>query len=304
MSMKDRTYWKNYVHQTNADEIAHRIKLGNFLSDGRNLELVYFENGKNVPNVLIAPGSGAHAYVYAELAYFIHLKGYNVFIMPKHGSDHTIEGLMRRCSDAVLHISSNFNSRVGLVGGGLGGFAAFYLALAGGPMKSVVCEDSPGILTEKKFQEAITEGGSMAKRRKLLLPLLKVLVKISPKIKIPLSFYLNWKEVIDTKEENRKLETYLVEKYKTDPDFDKWYTLSSVMSLVSTNPPHPLTELKIPTMFLVPIRGFTPAYVKDLYNRLPTIKKKLVEVDGGIFYFESHPKEAAKIICKWFDETL
>jgi len=108
-----------------------------------------------------------------------------------------------------------------------------------------------------------------------ILPLLKILVKVFPKMKIPLSLYLSWKESIDTKEENRHLEVYLVEKYAKDPDFDRWYTLSAILSLISTPPPNLLTELKIPTMFLVPVRGFTPSYVKDLYNRLPSIKKGL-----------------------------
>ena len=303
-TMKNRIYWKQYAHEANPDEIGKNIKLTGFNSDGQNFELIYFEKDKKAPSILVAPGSGAHAYVYAELGYFMYLNGYNVFIMPKHGSDHTIEGIMRRCGDALKHIVGNFNERVGIVGGGLGGFAAFYLALANGPMKSVVCEDSPAILTEKKFQEAVTEGDGAAKRRRMFMPLLKILTGILPKIKIPLSLYLSWNESIDTKEKNRKLETYLVEKYQRDPDFDKRYTLSSVMSLVSTPPPFPLETLKIPTMFLCPIRGFAPSYVKDLYGRLPAIKKKLVEVDGGIFYFESHPKEAAEIICRWFNETL
>ena len=87
--MKDRTYWKNYVHQANADEIVRSIKLGSFFSEGENLELLYFENSKNAPNVLIAPGSGAHAYVYAELGYFIYLKGYNFFIFFSSRRRHT-----------------------------------------------------------------------------------------------------------------------------------------------------------------------------------------------------------------------
>jgi len=45
-----------------------------------------------------------------------------------------------------------------VVDGGLGGFVTFYLALAHGLMKIIVCEDSPGILTEEKFQEAIMQG--------------------------------------------------------------------------------------------------------------------------------------------------
>src|SRR3990170_6479156 len=111
--MRNRTYWKAYVHEADADEIERNIKLTSFTSGGKDFELVCFEKGKNPPNILVAPGSGAHAYVYAELGYFMHLKEYNVFIMPKHGSDHTIEELMKRCNDAVKFISSSFSDKVG-----------------------------------------------------------------------------------------------------------------------------------------------------------------------------------------------
>jgi hypothetical protein len=57
-------------------------------------------------------------------------------------------------------------------------------------------------------------------------------------------------------------------------------------------------------MVLVPVRGFFPSYFKDLYDRLPSIKKRLVKLDGGVFWMLSHPNQAAKIICDWFDESL
>ncbi|MBI2184026.1 MAG: hypothetical protein HYU39_03600 [Thaumarchaeota archaeon] len=303
--MKDRSYWKScYVLETNADEIEREIKLTNFASRAKNLELVHFEKGRNAPSILISQGSGGHPYVFAELGYLMHLKRYNVFIMPKHGSN-TVNELVDRHRDAIKHISSNFNDRIGVFSEGLGGFVTFYLALDHSPMRSLVCQNSPGILTEKKFQEAYMRVGASAKRRKQLLPLVRVLAKLLPKMKLPISLYLDWKELIDTKEENRKIETRLVEGYMKDPDFDRWYTLSAIMSLVLTPPPSPIGKLSIPTMFLVPVRGWTePSYVKDLYNRLPHIKRKLVQVDGSVYWMCSHPKDATDITCEWFDETL
>lgn len=299
-----RSYWHTYVQETDVDEIERHLQRTGFTSSAKHFELLYFEEGKNAPNILISPGSGGHAYVFAELGYLMHQRGYNVFIMPKHGGV-TINELVLRHSDAVRHISNNFNDRIGIFGEGLGGYVTFYLALAHGPMKSIVCQNAPAILTESKFQEAIMQGKGAAQRRKIILPVAKFLLKILPKMKLPISLYLDWKELIDTKEENRDVETRLVESYMKDPDFDRWYPLSAIMSLVLTPPPNPVTELKIPTMFLVPVRGWSdPSYLKDLYTRLPLIKKKLVEVDGSVYWMLSHPKEAAHVICDWFDETL
>jgi len=231
--------------------------------------------------------------------------GYNVFIMPKHGG-YTINELMQRHRDALSHIADNWGDRIGVFAEGLGGFAAFYLALDHGPMSSAVYQNAPGILTEHKFQETVMKGRGAAQRRKLMLPFAKFLSRALPQIRIPISMYLDFKELVDSKAGNRALETRLViDGYRKDPDFDRSYPLSAVMSLVLTPPPKPLAALEIPTMLLVPARGWSdPAYVKDLYSRLPSIKKKLVEVDGSVFWMLSHPDEAANVICNWFDETV
>lgn len=60
-------------------------------------------------------------------------------------------------------------------------------------------------------------------------------------------------------------------------------------------------------MLMVAKRGFGGKahvdYLEGLYVRLPPIKK-MIEVDGSVYWMLSHPKEAARVICEWFDETL
>ena len=303
--MKNQNYWKShYVVETSADEIEKNIKRTDFTSAGKNLDLIYFEKSRNAPNILISEGSGGHGYFFAELGYLMYLKAYNVFIMPRHGSM-TINELVKRHNDALKYIAGNFNSRIGVFAESLGSYAIFYLALAHGSMKSMVLQNGPAILTEDSFQKAFSEGGGAARRRKLVLPFAKLLVKIFPQLPLPISLYLDYKELIDTKEENRRVEIHLIkEGYLNDMDFNKWNPLSAIMSLVLTPPPNPLSHLKIPTMFLVPKRGIYPSYEENLFNRFPAIKKKLVKVDGSVFWMVSHPKEAAEIISDWFNETL
>jgi len=307
--MENQTYWKtHYVVETDVDEIERNIKLTNFISGGQSFELVYFEKDKNAPNVLISPGSAGHAYVFAELGYQMYRRGYNVFVMPKEGG-HTVDELMPRHTDALKYITKNFNERIGVFAEGLGGYVVFYLALTGTNLiKSLVFQNAPAILTEKGWREAIFGGKGAAGRRKLILPFAKVLVKIFPNIKLPIRLYLDFKELVDTKEENRKIEAPRIEAFLRDPDFDTSYPLRAIMSLVSTSPPNPPSALKIPTMFLVPVRGFGGNayvnYAKDLFSRLTLVKKRFLEVDGSVFWMCSHPKEAAQVICDWFGETL
>jgi len=279
LSPMKRSYWKqHYVLESDPDEIERHLQRTRFTSGGKSFELIYFEEGKNAPTILISQGSGGHAYVFAELGYHTHMRGYNVFIMPRQGGS-TIRELMARHKDALEHIAAHWNERIGVFAEGLGGFVVFYLALTASPMKSVAFQNAPAILTEETFRKAILQGKGAAQRRKLILPFGKLLLSIFPQVKLPISSYLDWKELIDTRQGNREIETRLVRGgYLHDPDFDRWYPLAAIMSLLVTPPPQPLTALQVPTMFLIALRGFGGnafvEYVKDLYTRLPPHQEK------------------------------
>jgi hypothetical protein len=81
MSVKTSAYWKrHYVVASDADEIERHLKHATFASSDRLFDLIYFEAGKTAPTILISQGSGGHAYVFAELGYHLHQRGYNVCI--------------------------------------------------------------------------------------------------------------------------------------------------------------------------------------------------------------------------------
>jgi len=300
--MKNPNYWKNYVYETDPEEIEGNLRQATFKSRGLNLSLKYFEKDRNAPNILLIGGTSIYSLFGADIMYEMHLRDYNVFGVDFQGhgdsegkrGDFTIGELVENCSDAAKYISANFNDRIGAIGASLGGFVTLYLGLAHGPVKSISCQN-PAILTEKKFQDEVTQ------KAKGVLPLAKLLAKLFPKVKIPVTLYVDFKGFPETERERK-----IFEKSIKDPDTVKWYTLRTAMSQILTSPPNPLEELRIPTMFLVPTRDklMSVSYVRDLYDRLPPVKKKSVEVDGGHWWMLSHPREAAKEICDWFDETL
>jgi len=301
--MQSPTYWKRYVVDSDPDEIAARIATKTVESGGATFELIHFERGPTAPSILISPGSGGHAYVFAELGARMNERGYNVFIMPRHGG-RTIAELVSRHEDAVTAIASMTNERIGVFGEGLGGFVTFYLALGHGRVRSIACQNSPAILTEPRFHEALAQGKGAARRRKAMLRGARLLTKVAPNVPIPIATYLDFREMVDPSPEGQRIEAPMIDAYLHDPDFDRSYPLAVVMSLVSTPAPHPIEDLDIPTMFIVPSHGFAPAYTKELFARLPDVEKKLVEVEGSVFWMVSHPREAAKVICEWFDETV
>lgn len=300
---KNKDYWRRYPVCTDPNEIEKSLLVEVFCSGGDDYELLKFFKNEYATNVLITPGSAGHAYVFAELGYLIHQHGFNVFIMPRHGG-FTISELLKRHTDAVHHIQSKYSGGVHIYGEGLGGLVIFYLALAGSTgVKSITCENSPAILTEREFHNAMKNDGAAGKRRKLLLPLFRALVKVFPSMPIPIKAYLAWDEVIDfTDDHNRKIEERLISAYDSDSDFDKYYPLKAVMSLVNTPPPNPLSSLFVPTMFIITNRGLIPAYFKNLFSRLPVKQKEIEEIDAGVFWMVSNPSEASNLIAQWISQ--
>ena len=300
--MKDTNYWKRYPIITDANEILHHLTLETFVSSGKEFQLLALHNEQFSSCVLISPGSGGHAFVFAELAYMIYKKGYNVFVMPKQGG-FTINELMVKHEDAVNYLNGKYKYHLHLYGEGLGGLVVFYLALKGIKVKSIICENAPAILTETAFHKAMKEDGKAGKRRTILLHFFKLLVKIAPFLPIPIRLYLAWNEMIDIDPQNRVIEARIVEAYNNDPDFDKSYPLKAVMSLVNTRPPNEISRLAIPTLFILAKRGVIPAYIKDLFSRLQLQNKKLQEVEGGVFWMLSNPDQASDVIVKWINEV-
>ena len=300
--MKAPDYWKNYLYETDTEEIESNLGQTIFKSRGLNLSLKYFEKNRNTPNILLISGTGGYSLFGADMMYEMYLRGYNVFGIDLQGhgdsegekGDFTMDELVENCRNAVKYISANYNDRIGVIGPSMGGMITFYLGLAHDPVKSIFCQN-PGIVTEKMFQDEVT------KKVKGILPLFKLLVRLLPKVKIPTSLYVDFKGFPENERERE-----ILKKFMNDPDIVKWYTLRASLSQILTPPPNPVEELEIPTMFLVPKRDrlTSVSYVRNLYDRLPANKKQFIEVDGGHWWMLSHPKEAAKVICDWFDETI
>jgi len=299
--VKDKDYWKNYVYETDAEEIEKGIKRTTFKSRGLNLGLKYFEKDRNAPNILWVVGTGCYSLYLAELGYHMYLRGYNTFGIDFQGhgesegrrGDFSVSELVENCSDAARYISHSFNDRIGAVGVSLGGFVTFYLGLAHGPVKSIACLN-PGILNERAFRDEVT-------KVKRIPPAARILARMFPRMTISTERCVDFRGLAETERERKHVETYF-----NDSDVVSRYSLRAVISQVSTPLPQPIEKLKISTMFLAPTRDklMSVSYVRGLYDGLPPIKKKFVEVDGGHYWMSSHPKDAAKVICDWFDETL
>ena len=299
--MKTGDYWKKYLSETDAAEIERSFKQTTFKSRNLNLSLKYFEKSKDAPNILWVVGTGCYSLYLAELGYHMHLRGFNTFGIDFQGhgdsegerGDFTLSELVRNCIDAIAYISNKYNERVGAVGVSMGGFVTLYLGLSHSAVESISCLN-PGIVTEKAFKDEVT-------RLRKTPPLASAVARLFPRRRIPTQRCVDFMGLARTEEEKRHVVTYL-----NDPTIVRSYTLRAVMSLISTPPPNPVEKLNVPTMFLAPTRDalMSVSYVRNLYDRLPPIKKKLVKIDESHYWMSSHPREAAKLMCDWFQETL
>jgi hypothetical protein len=97
-------------------------------------------------------------------------------------------------------------------------------------VSNIACQNSPAILTEPAYHRALLTDGAprrkAARRWRLLLPILSACRKIAAQVSVPVSAYLPWKDPMA---------------HLADPDFDRWYPLLPVMSLVTTRRRHPST---------------------------------------------------------------
>jgi alpha-beta hydrolase superfamily lysophospholipase len=196
--MKSPDYWtSHYVTSTQPEKVQQALKLAVFTRGAESVELVYFSQIRDAANILISPGSGGHAYVFAELAYHLHLAGYSVFIMPKQGG-RTVDQLLARHRTALHYIASEFNETIGAYGEGLGGYVVFYLALGHAPVASIACQNSPAIMTEPRYHEALLSDSRpwtrSVRRRRIMMPIATRLASVTPHLQVPLSSYLPWKD--------------------------------------------------------------------------------------------------------------
>ena len=177
--MKAPDYWKNYLYETDAEEIESNLGQTIFESRGLNLSLKYFEKDRNAPNILFISGTGGYSLFGADMMYEMYGRGYNVFGIDFQGhgdsegikGDFTMNELIENCRNTAKYISANYNDRIGAIGPSMGGIITFYLGLTHDPIKSIFCQN-PGIVTEKMFQDEVTQ------KVKGILPLLKLLGRV------------------------------------------------------------------------------------------------------------------------------
>lgn len=284
---------------------------------GIKIHFDLFENNKNKPTIIFFHGTSGYTcpnnpYHRAfgpfqeALAQKFNVLGTTIEGHGKSGGergDFTILSYVKAGKLGIDWLKKNdFSGPIGVTGWSMGGIGSLYLAAADDRIKSaflhnpaVCCEGDPDIFqlsSRPKFLKYVVK------------PTFKFLNKIGlGKIRVPISLYLNLKNVFIT-EEN-------IEKWRNDPMAVKKYTVQALLSLINTPLPDgkTLKDIKIPICVLQPVydKVALPEYTKKIFEQLGSEKKEYLLYTGPDAHhslIRYQPETLANLAIEWFEKTL
>ncbi len=259
-----------------------RFEQDSVISDGLKLQLEIIEVGKGKPTVVFIPGTNAYALLYGELLVALADSGFNIvgFDPRGHGRSQgargsaTIAELMRDMSAVVRYARSRFGDPIAIAGSSQGGIVSFYLAAFEEKIACAICHNLADLGDPQSVKLTRTPQLS-----KMMKPAIRLLARILPEMKVPISLYLNL-----AAEKIRGLGT-AKELFHNDPLMTPSIRLKGMASLVSQKLTRPVENITTPVLI---VHGgadsiFPQDYVEYIYERLTCTKS--LKVYPGLPHF-------------------
>ncbi len=247
-------------------------------SDGLKIHLDILEAGQDKPTVVFMPGTSAYALIYGEYLALLGEAGYNVvgFDPRGHGrsqgkrGSYTMPELVRDMGAAVQYARNRFGDPVAVSGSSQGGITAFYYAAGDDSLAGAVCHNIADLPHPDSIR--LTRHPSVSR---LFKPMIPVLAKLVPELKVPLAAYL------DLNAEHLRGIGPVGSMFEQDPLLVPYIRLKGMASLGVHPLPVPVEKIKTPICIL---HGegdyiFPRDYVEDIYQRL-TCPKALMLYKG------------------------
>lgn len=196
-------------------------------------------------------------------------------------------------------IKNGFDGPIGVTGWSMGGIGSLYLAAADERIKSAFIHN-PAVCDDPDIYQLSSKPKLL---KNVVAPILKFLDIFWPTFKIPISLYLNLKNIFITEE--------AIESWRTDPMAVKEYTIHGVLSLVRTSLPNgkTLKDIKTPICIFQPENDKValPWYSKKIYQALGSSVKDYILVHGKDAHhsiIRHDPELVAHFAMRWFKNTL
>jgi alpha-beta hydrolase superfamily lysophospholipase len=194
---------------------------------------------------------------------------------------------------------NGFVNKFGVTGWSMGGIGALYLTAADERIKSAFIHN-PAVCDDPEIYQLSSRPWLL---KNLVAPLLKFLDIFWPNFKIPISLYLNLKNIFITDE--------AIELWRKDPMAVKKYTIHAVLSLIRTPLPNnkTLKDIRTPICIFQPENDKVtlPWYTKKIYEKLGSSVKNYILIHGenaNHSLIRYAPELVAHFATDWFVKTL
>jgi len=297
-------YWFNYCFDIDPQKIKNLIKEEYISSQGLKIHLDIYDNKEKLfkGNIIFLHGTSVYSRFYAEFLYNLYKKGYRVIApdMMGHGLSEGIRGhfTMEKFEKTVYDVNSyvieKYGKRNFLMGSSLGGINTLYSVAYDNRFKGAICHNT-AIFNEKAYKKIIRLSGVL----KLLIHLIPLAAKITPKLKLSTTLYLDFDNLAKSERVLKRINLLL-----KDPLLSLKYTFKALRTQMKDSLPIPIEEIEVPIMI---INGdedilFTLDYMSEIFNRL-TCKNKSFEILKGASHliFQENIQETLNRIIPWLE---
>jgi len=277
-----RAFLEEISQKRNSVNPFDRFEQDSVLSAGVNLHLDVIEIDRNRPTVVFMPGTNAYAILYGEFLSALADNQYNIvgFDPRGHGrssgrrGSYTLPELVEDLRTAVEYAQNRFGDPIVASGSSQGGITAFYLAAEGYPFAGVICHNLADLGDPESIRITRSPGLS-----RLMKPILTLLARAFPELKIPITSYINLKgEPIRGLGNSKDL-------LLRGPLLVPYIRMKGMASLATERLACPVEEISSPVLILHGEKDiiFPQDYIEHIYNRLRC--RKSLKVYQGFHHY-------------------
>lgn len=263
--------------------------------------------GQDLPhpkwNLIFVHGTSVYSRFYADFLYLLYQEGIRIISidLPGHGRSgglrghFTMELFTQTLFEVTSYVKAQYTGNVGVMGSSLGGITALYCAANDPRLKAVICHNA-AIFNENAHKRIVKINGLM----KLVYPLVPLLAKIFPKLKISVWTYLDPTNLVHTPSGKE-----IMQELMKDPNLTAYYTLTALSTQMCAPLVKRIEQIAVPIMILGSDDDilFSVDYMQEIFQRLLNSPHKRLDIlqNASHMILIENQKESVQKIKNWLN---
>ncbi|MEL6307365.1 MAG: alpha/beta hydrolase [Chloroflexota bacterium] len=280
-------YWRTYHTAEDLARFEAIYRTYSIMSTGVSIHIdAYEQDDPQSPVFIFNHGGGGYSRLFIPIALALYDKGYTVLLPDQRGqgfsggnrSDFTMGQFVENIVDVAKWAQEHYAGELFMGGGSLGGALTYKAAVAGAPVKAIVCHNlydfgNPHDTLAVSIFALIAKYTPIAYLFSLVTRGIGALL---PTIRLPYKMLARFDQMVD----ERNADFY--PKYQHDPIPIKQISLRYMASTFSTPPARSFEANTLPVLVINQIRDkmVDPVVTHQNYDRLRG-EKQYVEIDYG-----------------------